>query len=337
MIKPLQFKALLIFILISCLSSPLKADSCFIDNQIVRISSLPDFLNETSSLCETKEGIWSINDSHNPSELYLLNHHAYDRWRDSAIAFQSSDFTVFDISNANNDWEAMETDGINLYLGDFGNNNGNRKNLKIIIISIDSLGVYYRKQTGFKLGFKSKKTTNIELTRINCNGLNNREIKFKYPNQNNFTKRKLHNYDCEAMVVNDKSIFLLSKNWKSLTCDLYQIPKSPGSYEALQIGKFNPKFLITDASKSRNTIFVCGYAPNGKQCVGQLNISGISDFENNKSPLKLVQVEDFYRFKLPIKPAQVEGIHFDEKTQQLLLSTESRKSQIQSLFLIKTH
>ncbi len=38
-----------------------------------------------------------------------------------------------------------------------------------------------------------------------------------------------------------------------------------------------------------------------------------------------------------MKPAQVEGIHFDEKTQQLLLSTESRKSQIQSLFLIKTH
>jgi len=334
--KYLQFHILALSLIFSCWSHSLKADSCYINNEIIRISPLPIFLNETSSLCETNEGIWSINDSHNPSELFLLNRRAYQLWRDSAEEFQNSDFTVFEISNSNNDWEAMETDGVNLYLGDFGNNSGTRVNLKIVIINLDSLRKYYQIKTGIEMGLKPSNSMSTEFTKIDCRKLVNPEINFKYPKQNNFNKRKLHNYDCEAMVVNEQSIFLLSKNWKSLTCDMYKLPKSPGSYEAQQIGKFNPRFLITDVSKSQNTLFVCGYGPSGKQYVGQLNLGKITDFEKQKSASNFIQIEDFYRFKLPIKPAQVEGIHFDQETQQILLSTESRKSQIQSLFLIKT-
>lgn len=297
-------------------------------NKINRIQTLPSFLAETSALCETKEGIWSINDSHNPSELILLKRSAYDIWRNQGTALLEEHFVIFELGFDNHDWEALETDGEYLYIGDFGNNKGNRKNLRILKIPLDSLR---SRMANAGVDVVSIPTDNNPLPnnnqaiihkaqRINCKNLLGGIISFSYANQKEFSARRLHNFDCEAMVVNEKSIFLLSKNWKNLKCNIYQLPKDEGYYSLKKTGSFNPKFLITDATQANGKIFFCGYGPSGIQYIGSISNS---DFDNCK------------REKINLKPAQIEGIHFDKIANQFIISTEARKTQLQALILIK--
>ena len=274
--------------------------------RIDKIHILPAFLEETSGLCETVEGIWSINDSQNPSELFLLQRHAYIRWRDSGISISENDFVIFELSYPNTDWEALESDGEYLYIGDFGNNRGNRKDLKIIKISVDTL----KKRVDYSSEYKQ---------RIDCKSLKGEIISFSYKDQKDFNIRRLHNFDCEAMVIRDTTIVLLSKNWRSLSCDVYEVPKRLGSYSLSKSGEFNPRFLVTDATEAHGRFYFCGYGPSGKQYIGEVNST---NFKKCK------------RKKLPIKPAQIEGIHFDKSVQQIILSTESRKQQKQALLIL---
>ncbi len=39
-------------------------------------------------------------------------------------------------------------------------------------------------------------------------------------------------FDCEAMVVSEDSIYLFSKQWDSLGTGFYQLPKTPGIHTA---------------------------------------------------------------------------------------------------------
>lgn len=297
-------------------------------NKINRIQTLPSFLSETSALCETKDGIWSINDSHNPSELILLKRSAYYNWRDFGTPLLENHFVIFELGYENHDWEALETDGEYLYIGDFGNNKGNRKNLRIIKVSVDSLRNRMiklvtndiQRLTDKDESVKSEPSNVDNMLRINCKTLIGEIINFTYASQKEFSSRRLHNYDCEAMLINEKNILLLSKNWKNLKCNIYEIPKVPGHYSLEKIGSFNPKFLITDATQAKEKIFFCGYGPSGKQYIGSVSKS---DFKNCK------------RKKIDLKPTQVEGIHYDQVSNQFIISTEARKSQLQALILIQ--
>ncbi len=279
------------------------------ENSLI-LHKLPSFLSETSALCETQHGIWSINDSQNPSELILLRNPAYRLWRDSLRSFSEGDFIRFKISAKNVDWEALESDGRFLYLGDFGNNRGNRTDLKILKISL--------KELWGPLNIDSlMQVRSSDALRIDRSTMHWTEITFEYPKQNNFKARKLHNFDCEALLIDGERILLLSKNWKNLACTMYQLPNKGGSFLAETVGTFNPKFLVTDATFWKDRIAVCGYAPSGKQYLGSVR----------KSDLK-----GFKRQKIDLKPAQVEGLHYDVAADIFLLSTESRKSQSEALF-----
>lgn len=275
--------------------------------RIKKIQILPAFLEEISGLCETEEGIWSINDSQNPSELFLLQRKAYNRWRDSGISISEKDFVIFELSYPNTDWEAVESDGENIYIGDFGNNRGNRNDLKIIKLSLDSL----MDRVDFSNTQKSQ--------RIDCKLLKGEIIAFSYAEQQEFNIRRLHNFDCEAMIIRDTSIILLSKNWRSMTCDIYEIPKRIGMFKVKKSASFNPRFLVTDATEANGKIYYCGYGPSGQQYIGEVNSTNFKKCN---------------RRKLPIKPAQIEGIHFDSSIQQIILSTESRKQQKQALMIL---
>jgi len=306
----------------------LSAEQDSLPNKISRIQTVPNFLAETSALCETKDGIWSINDSHNPSELILLKREAYSNWRDNGIPLLENHFVIFDLAYENHDWEALETDGHYLYIGDFGNNKGNRKNLRIIKISIDSLRRRMN-ESGGKAAYKLPENDGIaqiysnnnkQVLRINCKNVAGEIISFNYSNQKEFSARRLHNFDCEAMVVRKNSILLLSKNWKNLKCNIYELPKNAGNYTLKKSGSFNPKFLITDATEADGKIFFCGYERSGKQYIGSISNSDYGQCE---------------RKKIALKPAQIEGIHFDKTSKQFLLSTEARKTQLQALVLIK--
>ena len=232
-------------------------------------------LEETSGLCLTKEGLWSINDSHNPSEIHLLTQQGLD----------SQTSKAFPISEKNNDWEAIETDGQHLFIGDFGNNAGARKDLRIIELEFDST------------------LKKFEVRHI---------FNFKYEDQTNFEKRKLHNFDCEAFRITDSSFQLFTKNWANLRCNIYEFPRTQSKDSvqvAHKIGSFNPRFLITDASFLNGRLFFCGYSPSGNQFIAQLNDKTFKNFK---------------RTKLPYKPAHFEAIQ--ATPDGLILTTESRKS-----------
>jgi hypothetical protein len=313
--------------------------------EIRRFLPLPAFLEEVSGHCETVEGLWFINDGGNSPTLFFLERKVFRRWRDSGIAIQESDFIGLELPTKNNDWEAIESDGTHLYIGDFGNNLGMRHDLRILKLSVGCvfqfLDSFHRVIQGSNPhyvlntleGDSASGTAGFRLWHdlgtaragyrhvpIPHGRIPIDFIEFTYPQQKKFHNRRLHNYDCEGMFIDSHRLLLFSKNWKSLDCDIYELPKEAGKFEARKIHRFFSGFLVTDVAFDGQQFRLCGYGPSGNQYLATLNATDFKKFE---------------RHTLPIKPGQIEGIQWHPETQQLILSTESRKSQKQSLFLLK--
>ena len=86
-----------------------------------KIASLPDTCKEASSLLYTDGRIFTNNDSGNKPILFQL-----DTLTGAVIKYTT-------ISNYNNeDWEDLAADSLNVYIGEFGNNSGERTNLKVL-------------------------------------------------------------------------------------------------------------------------------------------------------------------------------------------------------------
>ena len=165
------------------------------------IASLPEKLSEVSGIVATDSLVWMIEDSGNKSILHGLN---YDGKLEQTIKLD-------DISN--NDWEELTRDSNqNLYIGDFGNNDNDRKDLVIYKISPNA------------------HSTSVE------------KINFYYPEQTHFpAKKKEKLYDCEAFFIYQNAFYLFTKN-KSKGFDgttlIYKIPAIAGNHAAQLIGKF---------------------------------------------------------------------------------------------------
>lgn len=185
---------------------------------------IPEEVQETSGLVYLNGELITHNDSGNKNVLYVL---------DTIGGVIKKQIPV---SGAiNRDWEAISLLGNKLYIGDFGNNNGSRNDLTIYILD-------------------------LELLPQNLPTLDS--IRFSYPEQTDFSKRKRnHNFDCEAMVVFNDSVILYSKSWQNGISDIRVLPAKPGKYEAPVSESFDAGGLITDASFSaeRNMLVLTGY------------------------------------------------------------------------------
>jgi len=119
---------------------------------------------------------------------------------------------------ANVDWEDVSLDDAgNLYIGDFGNNNHDRKDLRIGIID--------------------------DFVSISDDTVSARFIEFTYEDQSSFPppQKDLH-FDCESMAWFEDSIYLVTKNWSSPfsgLAKLYVIPDKIGTYEAKLVDSIN--------------------------------------------------------------------------------------------------
>ena len=164
------------------------------------VTSLGDELKENSGMAHYGGGIlYFVNDGGNAAQVYRFD-------------TTQNDFIAFNVTNATNtDWEDLATDDQkNLYIGDFGNNGNTRRDLKIY------------------------KSVNPEA--VFANQLTVDTISFSYSNQSAFppAANKL-NFDCEAMVWYQDSLYLFTKNrtnpydgW----CYMYVLPDKPGAYVA---------------------------------------------------------------------------------------------------------
>ena len=191
-----------------------------------RLVKLPSLVGETSGLLLFDGLLWTINDSDNPAILFGLDTISGEIVRTVAVR-----------NSTNTDWEAVTQDESNIYIGDFGNNLGNRTDLRILKISKATL-------------------LNPDTYTVDAGS-----IRFRYPDQASFeTAYNSNNFDCEAFVYYQDSLHLFSKNWIDLNTRHYVLPADTGTHIAKLAGQFNADGLITDASvnKSGNLVLL-GY------------------------------------------------------------------------------
>ncbi len=188
---------------------------------------LREELLESSGLIRYGDHLWTHNDDLD-TRLYLLD-----------TVCNPLIFRYVNIEGVvNTDWEEISQDENYIYLGDLGNNlSGDRTDLHILRIEKHSL-----------------QSDNQIIDTISFNYSDQVDLIPAAPNQTDF--------DCEAFIVTEDSIYLFTKQWTTFRSSLYSIPKRPGSHEAKRLGEFNSGGLITGATymESMNLLVLCGYS-----------------------------------------------------------------------------
>lgn len=219
--------------------------SCQNFGQLILITDLPKDLKEVSGteIVPKSDLIWMVNDSGNKPVLFGLD-------------YKGKIIKEIDIRAKNHDWEDLASDeNGTIYIGDFGNNSNNRKNLSIIIVEQNEL---------------DEKKAEVD------------EIEFEYPNQHKFPPKNKNKYfDTEAFFYFKSSLYILTKSrveGKYGKTTLYKVPAKKGKYTAEIVDEFesckDPGCWITSADIS----------PNGKKVVllSQKNVLIFSDFKEDK-------------------------------------------------------
>jgi hypothetical protein len=182
---------------------------------------LPSAVEETSGLLFLDGKIITNNDGGDAANLYEID------------SLTGNLLRTININNATNvDWEDLADDETYIYIGDFGNNNGTRTDLKIYKI--------------LKSDFKNNTQVSSEI------------ISFSYEDQTNFNSSNTHNFDAEAFVIYEDSILIFTKNRGDFKTNVYKIPKTIGNHTAVKVSSANVDGLITGATYNGNFL-LCGY------------------------------------------------------------------------------
>ena len=252
-------------------------------------SKLSGKVNEASGVILYEDCLWTFNDSGGEPEIYKTDK-------------KSGKVTkTVRISNGNNrDWEDITQDDEYIYVGDFGNNRGNRKDLVIYKILKKDIG-------------KGKKVdVNAEI------------ISFSYNDQKSFeVKRQKNNFDCEAVTNFGDSLIIFSKDWADRKTRMYKLPKAPGVYKIAPVADFDADGLITGADYNRSTgdLVLVGY----KNYVPFVFL--FEDFNNTD-----FTAEKVFRINFPaMKDAQTEGVVWLDDD-NIIITCEETKAFKQSAF-----
>jgi hypothetical protein len=209
------------FIVLICLA-------CFGNAQLVSgITMLDPVLSESSGLLWLNDKVITHNDSGNEPALYEL---------DTLSGMVTRKITVGNASN--NDWEDLTADANFIYIGDFGNNDGNRTDLKIYRVA----------------QYDYWNTLNDTVFADT--------IRFNYADQFDFSNQAYANdFDCEAISVVGDSLYLFTKNWLNHETNVYVLPKLPGDYLAMRRDSLPVQGLVTSAdfNEFSNRLVLCGY------------------------------------------------------------------------------
>ena len=222
-----------------------------------KIATLSDSLKETSGLTFLKDKLYTLNDGGNTNEIFEIDKNL------------GKILSKLKINFPNKDWEAITSDGENFYIGDFGNNAGNRKDLAV-----------------YKVDFQGNYSKNS----------------FNYSAQDDFSTRYLsHNYDAEAMIFLNEKIHVFSKEWSSKNISHYIVELQNSENQSLvSLESFHAGFVITDAAYFEGKLYVVGYTRKAKvyMMIFQENSEGLFF----SKPLKKYKLGSF------LSVGQVEGI-----------------------------
>lgn len=191
---------------------------------------LPSSLTESSGAIFFNNKLITHNDSGGENKLYEID-------LNSGLVTRA-----VTISNATNvDWEDITQDDTSIYIGDIGNNNGTRTDLKIYKIS------------------KSDYISSINITA--------ETISYNYSDQTDFTSNPNNTiWDAEALISFDaNNLMLFSKNWVDGVTKAYAIPKTPTITNAYlvspQLTTLNSGGLVTGGTYNTFTgkLYLVGY------------------------------------------------------------------------------
>jgi hypothetical protein len=200
--------------------------------------NLHEDLKESSGLIFWDGDLWTHNDSQDPTLFRLNPENGEIKER---ILLEGV---------VNTDWEDITQDEAYIYIGDIGNNSGNRKDLHILRIS----------KSGLKKGRPLIDSPEIKHSELDSSQID--ILSFRFADQEDFSsKPHANDFDCEAMIVQGGKIFLFTKEWISAGTTVYTLPTEPGQHVAQKISSYPVEGLITgaDLSADRNTLVLCGY------------------------------------------------------------------------------
>lgn len=222
-----------------------------------KIAVLSDSLKETSGLTFLKDKIYTFNDSGNTNEIFEI-----DKNSGKILKKIQTNFP-------NKDWEAITNDGEHLYIGDFGNNAGKRKDLAV-----------YKVESSEK----------------------NSKIQFSYSEQKDFTPVYLnHNFDAESMIFLDGKIHIFTKEWASKDISHYILNIDEFENQSIKkIETFHIGFVATDASYFDGKLYIVGYTKKARVY--------LMIFEKNSEGLFFNQPTKKYKLGSTFTVGQVEGI-----------------------------
>lgn len=262
-------------------------------NNLKLISELNVKIKETSGLAVIGNNLITHNDKGRSNDLMLIN-------PENGNILQTISTSNFQ----NNDWEDLAQNEDFLFIGDMGNNEGDRKNLAIYIVPIKEI---------------SKMSTSLKSIG---------SINFTYPEQKEFDVSKKHNFDCEAILCFNNLIYLFTKNRLDDKTDLYVLPAKAGNYAARYIASFEVGGRITGADIS----------PDGKK-IALLGYNKKSDcflwtFDGFSGDNFFTGISKKYTLGQYARVGQMEGIAFKDAT-NLYISSEEIANVFARLYLFK--
>jgi hypothetical protein len=228
----------------------------FFGQQLTLVTSLHESLNESSGLIYLNQKLITHNDSGGEAALYEFDSISGEVTRE-----------VF-LSNATNvDWEDLCYDDSYIYVADFGNNAGSRTDLKIYRILISD---YFMTEND---------TVSADI------------ISFSYADQTNFTPSAYTtNFDAEALISCNDSLYIFTKNWGNYRTNIYPVPKTPGTYQVEKTDSIDSQGLVTGATHnfSVNTIVLSGYTLSSAFII---EISGFTPNQFSSGTIERYQVD----------------------------------------------
>jgi len=200
-------------------------------NDLKELYSLPKKLKEVSGITyfPSNNLVYTLEDSGNKNVIYALNSEGK---LDKTI-------TITNVTNV--DWEDITKDkNDNIYIGDFGNNDNERRDLCIYKVN--------------------KKELNKDLAVAEY------KVSFSYPEQTEFPpKKKELFYDVEGFFEHENYFYLFTKNRSKNfdgTAFIYKIPNASGTQKAIKIGEFKTCDNYNHCVLTSATI-----SPDGKKVV----------------------------------------------------------------------
>ena len=232
--------------------------SCLYQNTLISpkilLQKLSDTLNETSGLARIRNQWYSHNDGGNPAAIYRLGNNG-------SIAQ-----TIVPRNQNNIDWEDLTASNDHAFIGDFGNNNGDRKDLKILKLPI-----------------------NAWMGSALVDSIDAETIAFSFADQTQFTpSAKTTPFDCEAMIFWGDSLHIFTKSWSNGITKRYVIPAVPGNYSVSPRDSLSLGFLVTGAAVYQGRLALVGYDKSGNGFLELLwDFPSAQPFNGNKRKIAL--------------------------------------------------